>query len=528
MRRRGGGGGGGGGEDEEEERPAAGSGGAGLTLTAEVCGALTPSSTDAILFITSSSSSTCSPISGTELSITWRHDDETLRPRGGRRRPTSSTSRRGTGNIRGDDVIVFLHIQKTGGTTFGRHLVQKHRPGAAVRVPAAPRSGGAVEDDDDKGEGNRKGGEGGAGAAGGGGGDVVHVAVLTLLHGLERRPARRLDQADELRAGAHEPLRPEKEEEEEEDDEERGQQQQQPQQRAASASITACTQTIVDMNQGYAGSSKVPVVVTVARLAAGPPPGVPGWMITQGAVLQSADRREDTAPGNGLHESEGPERSLLSSSRADRKAITIYIPAQAGAGKLQVAGVETWTPVLPPQGREGNPTTFMIVPVQVESPRTAGPPVGPYLGYLEPEVRDNVGLVVAQSRRKLAPHWKGPYLIQQRMVRDDEVGVTYRLSSPFGDEPPLQTVHYDRLRRYSLPVAISFGRPTKGPFTFSQLLHYRRVLPAPLARSFLNGTWTVARKLRLAPLTPLSMLLPRLESLGLGDLYGPLSPSWTM
>ncbi|XP_022602183.1 heparan-sulfate 6-O-sulfotransferase 3-B-like [Seriola dumerili] len=27
-------------------------------------------------------------------------------------------------NIRGDDVMVFLHIQKTGGTTFGRHLVK--------------------------------------------------------------------------------------------------------------------------------------------------------------------------------------------------------------------------------------------------------------------------------------------------------------------------------------------------------------------------------------------------------------------
>ncbi|TRZ02006.1 hypothetical protein DNTS_024170 [Danionella cerebrum] len=27
-------------------------------------------------------------------------------------------------NIRGEDVIVFLHIQKTGGTTFGRHLVR--------------------------------------------------------------------------------------------------------------------------------------------------------------------------------------------------------------------------------------------------------------------------------------------------------------------------------------------------------------------------------------------------------------------
>ncbi|KAM9500534.1 heparan-sulfate 6-O-sulfotransferase 1-A [Clarias gariepinus] len=29
--------------------------------------------------------------------------------------------------IKGDDVLVFLHIQKTGGTTFGRHLVQNVR-----------------------------------------------------------------------------------------------------------------------------------------------------------------------------------------------------------------------------------------------------------------------------------------------------------------------------------------------------------------------------------------------------------------
>merc|ERR1712156_1363586 len=27
-------------------------------------------------------------------------------------------------NINGSDVMVFLHIQKTGGTTFGKHLVQ--------------------------------------------------------------------------------------------------------------------------------------------------------------------------------------------------------------------------------------------------------------------------------------------------------------------------------------------------------------------------------------------------------------------
>lgn len=39
--------------------------------------------------------------------------------------------------IKGDDVIVFLHIQKTGGTTFGRHLVQNVR----LEVPCDCRPG---------------------------------------------------------------------------------------------------------------------------------------------------------------------------------------------------------------------------------------------------------------------------------------------------------------------------------------------------------------------------------------------------
>ena len=69
-----------------------------------------------------------------------------------------------------------------------------------------------------------------------------------------------------------------------------------------------------------------------------------------------------------------------------------------------------------------------------------------------------------ESRRKLAPHWKGPYLVQRRMDRDDEVGVTYQISSPFGDEAPVQTVHYDRLRRYDLPDALPLAGPSKAPF----------------------------------------------------------------
>ena len=38
--------------------------------------------------------------------------------------PESSLNRDYDFDIEGEDVLVFLHIQKTGGTTFGRHLVR--------------------------------------------------------------------------------------------------------------------------------------------------------------------------------------------------------------------------------------------------------------------------------------------------------------------------------------------------------------------------------------------------------------------
>ncbi|KAK7895747.1 hypothetical protein WMY93_021072 [Mugilogobius chulae] len=66
-----------------------------------------------------------------------------------------------------------------------------------------------------------------------------------------------------------------------------------------------------------------------------------------------------------------------------------------------------------------------------------------------------------ESRRKLAPHWKGPYVIHQRLDRDDMVGVTYVIGSPFGDEAPLQTIHYDRLRPYSLPTLYPWAGPNR-------------------------------------------------------------------
>lgn len=48
------------------------------------------------------------------------------------------------------------------------------------------------------------------------------------------------------------------------------------------------------------------------------------------------------------------------------------------------------------------------------------------------------------------------------------VGGTYQLGSPFGDEAPLQTVHYDRLRRYTLPAVVPLAGPPRALFGNSQ------------------------------------------------------------
>uniref|UniRef100_A0AAV2K7V7 Uncharacterized protein n=1 Tax=Knipowitschia caucasica TaxID=637954 RepID=A0AAV2K7V7_KNICA len=81
-----------------------------------------------------------------------------------------------------------------------------------------------------------------------------------------------------------------------------------------------------------------------------------------------------------------------------------------------------------------------------------------------------------ESRRKLAPHWKGPYIIERRQDRDDVVGVTYVIGSPFGEEAPKQTIHYDRLRPYCLPSPVPLAGPprsaalsTQGPVTYDAL-----------------------------------------------------------
>ncbi|KAI4887158.1 hypothetical protein NFI96_009389, partial [Prochilodus magdalenae] len=80
--------------------------------------------------------------------------------------------------IKGEDVIVFLHIQKTGGTTFGRHWSAERTAGGAVRLPPRPEEVHLLPAEP-KGD----------------------VALLALLHGLELRAARGLDRAHQLCAG---------------------------------------------------------------------------------------------------------------------------------------------------------------------------------------------------------------------------------------------------------------------------------------------------------------------------------------
>ncbi|XP_073323456.1 uncharacterized protein [Pagrus major] len=77
----------------------------------------------------------------------------------------------------------------------------------------------------------------------------------------------------------------------------------------------------------------------------------------------------------------------------------------------------------------------MIVPVQVEPPRIAGPTIDSYLGYLEPEVHDNMGLVVA---RTVAPVKNGCTVARLLNPTDQELKL--RPGSHLGVDAPLPDV----------------------------------------------------------------------------------------
>lgn len=57
------------------------------------------------------------------------------------------------------------------------------------------------------------------------------------------------------------------------------------------------------------------------------------------------------------------------------------------------------------------------------------------------------------SKQKLAPHWKGPFVVQECLGSGEEShGVTYRIQYLLNDSSHSLVVHYNRLRPYKAPV----------------------------------------------------------------------------
>ncbi|KAL0151981.1 hypothetical protein M9458_052699 [Cirrhinus mrigala] len=73
-----------------------------------------------------------------------------------------------------------------------------------------------------------------------------------------------------------------------------------------------------------------------------------------------------------------------------------------------------------------------------------------------------------ESRRKLAPHWKGPYKIVQVMDSCGELGLTYQIVNPFDAGERVQVVHYNRVRPYTLPVSALSQTQTLSNAPYSQ------------------------------------------------------------
>ncbi|KAF5896528.1 cyclin-dependent kinase 12-like isoform X1 [Clarias magur] len=54
----------------------------------------------------------------------------------------------------------------------------------------------------------------------------------------------------------------------------------------------------------------------------------------------------------------------------------------------------------------------------------------------------------AQKMQKLAPRWKGPFVVQRRMSRDGHPGVTYEITDPRDARLKSWVVHHNRLKPY--------------------------------------------------------------------------------
>lgn len=54
----------------------------------------------------------------------------------------------------------------------------------------------------------------------------------------------------------------------------------------------------------------------------------------------------------------------------------------------------------------------------------------------------------AQRMSKLAPRWKGPFVVQQHMSRDSHHGVTYEITDPRNARSQTWIVHHNQLKSY--------------------------------------------------------------------------------
>uniref|UniRef100_A0A3B3CH96 Integrase catalytic domain-containing protein n=1 Tax=Oryzias melastigma TaxID=30732 RepID=A0A3B3CH96_ORYME len=68
-----------------------------------------------------------------------------------------------------------------------------------------------------------------------------------------------------------------------------------------------------------------------------------------------------------------------------------------------------------------------------------------------------------ESRTKLAPHWKGPYRVEQVLTSGGEAALTYRIVNPYDLLDKALVVHHDRLKPYTLPTPAVSDRTTHAP-----------------------------------------------------------------
>ena len=73
-----------------------------------------------------------------------------------------------------------------------------------------------------------------------------------------------------------------------------------------------------------------------------------------------------------------------------------------------------------------------------------------------------------EDHMKPAPHWEGPYRVLAVLGSQGGLGLTYRIACPLDSDGRTQVVHYDRLKRYTLPLRSGL-LPSYFPPTYSRM-----------------------------------------------------------